>query len=67
MFADDTNLYHAEENIKQLFETVNRDLRIFFQWFTSNKLSLNVKKTRFCFSTSQAKETIFPWLFQNYA
>lgn len=42
MFGDDTNSYYAEENIKQLFETVNNDLEI-SQWFIPNNLSLNVK------------------------
>ena len=27
MFADDTNLFYAEENIKTLFDTVNIDLQ----------------------------------------
>ena len=42
MFGDDTNSYYAEENIKQLFETVNNDLEI-SQWFISNNLFFNVK------------------------
>ena len=42
MFGDDTNSYYAEENIKQLFETVNNDLEI-SQWFIPNNLFLNVK------------------------
>ena len=46
MFADDTNLFYAEENIK-LFDTVNIELQNNSQWFTSNKLSLNVTKTKY--------------------
>ena len=44
MFADDTTFY-AEENIKTLFDTVNIELQKISQWFISNKLSLNVRKT----------------------
>ena len=33
MFGDDTNSYYAEENIKQLFETVNNDLEISMVYF----------------------------------
>ena len=45
MFADDTNLFYAEENINTLFDTVNIELQKIGQWFISNKLSLNVTKT----------------------
>ena len=38
MFADDTISFHAEENIKTLFDTVNIELQKVSQWFISNKL-----------------------------
>ena len=33
MFADVTNLFYAEENIKTLFDTVNIKLQKISQWF----------------------------------
>ena len=44
MFADDTNLFVNQKNIKQLFMVVNNELVNITDWFTANKLSLNVEK-----------------------
>ena len=41
MFANDTNSFYAESDIKKLFQTVNNELQNIFQWFISNKLSIN--------------------------
>ena len=49
MFADDTNLFYSDENINTLFTTVNNELQNINEWFISNKLSLNVKKTKYSF------------------
>ena len=45
---------------------VNNELQKIFQWFISNKLSINLSKTKYFFFKNQAKEAIFPWLSQNY-
>ena len=47
LFADDTNLFLANRSIKELFSTVNQELNNIDDWFIANKLSLNVKKTKF--------------------
>ena len=44
MFADDTNLFYAERDMKKLFETVNNEVQKISQWFIFNKLSINVTK-----------------------
>ena len=44
MFADDTNLFYTNKNLKVLFETVNKKLHCFDEWFIANKLSLNAAK-----------------------
>ena len=49
MFADDTNLFYSHHNIEELFTTVNKELQKLGDWFTSNKLSLNIKKTKYTF------------------
>ena len=46
MYADDTNLFLTHKDISYLFETVNLQLERINQWFISNKLSLNVSKTK---------------------
>ena len=45
MFADDTNFFLTNKNIKQLFTKMNEELDKFNMWFEANKLSLNDKKT----------------------
>ena len=47
MFADDTNLFYSHRNIETLFSTMNIELENINEWFKANKLSLNVKKTKF--------------------
>ena len=63
MFADDTNKinsFHAEENIRTLFDTVNIKLEKISQWFISNKLSLNVTKTKYSFFYKPSKKDNIP-------
>ena len=46
MFADDTNLFLSHKNIDTLFDSMNVELANVSTWFKSNKLSLNVDKTK---------------------
>ena len=47
LFADDTNVLYADKNIKSLELTVSRELHNLYNWLTSNKLTLNLKKSNF--------------------
>ena len=47
LFADDTNLFYVDKNLKTLETIVNAELRNLCDWFTSNKLTLNAKKSNF--------------------
>ena len=47
MFADDTNLFYSYHDIKTLFSTANEELEKLEDWFTANRLSLNIKKTKY--------------------
>ena len=59
MFADATNLFYTHSNIQKLFSTMNEELASINQWFTSNKLSLNAKKTKYsCFHKPSKKDDI---------
>ena len=61
MFADDTNLFYSHHNIKELFTTVNKELQKLGDWFPSNKLSLNIKKTKYLktfFHKNSVKDSI---------
>ena len=46
LFADDTNLLHSHNNIKELFRTMNDDLSLLNDWFCVEKLSMNTDKTK---------------------
>lgn len=37
IFADDTNLFYADGNMKVLFDIMNAELQEISQWFISNK------------------------------
>ena len=50
MLADDTDLFFSHHDIETLFSTVNEELEKFGDWFTANRLSLNIKKTKYTFS-----------------
>ena len=62
MFADDTNLFYTHSDIKCLFLTVNNELKNINEWFISNKLSLNVKKTKYTFFHKPSKKDDIPLL-----
>ena len=46
-FADDTTLYTSHSNLTKLHENANEQVNDFYAWFCSNRLSLNVKKTKY--------------------
>jgi hypothetical protein len=47
MFADDTNLFYSSKTIEDLFKKTNAELKKINIWFKSNKLSLNIEKTKY--------------------
>ena len=47
LFANDTNLFCSDNNIRALFETVNQEVSQINDWFIANKLSLNAEKTKY--------------------
>ena len=47
LFADDTNVYISHNDLKHLCTTTNIELLKFNDWFSANRLSLNVKKTNY--------------------
>lgn len=46
-FADDTTLYVSHSDINLLYVQANSEINNLFQWFSSNKLSLNADKTKY--------------------
>jgi hypothetical protein len=56
LFADDTNIFLSNNNLKSLIDTANIELAKFSTWFKANKLSLNVKKTNFIIFRNKNKQ-----------
>ena len=46
-FADDTNLLHFNNSLKNLSKKVNLDLKFLYSWLVANKISLNAGKTEY--------------------
>ena len=49
LFADDTNIFAEDRDVRQLFKKVNEGLARLDIWFRCNKLTLNLKKTEYMF------------------
>lgn len=47
LFADDTSLYHSDNDINRLYEDTNTELDLIQDWFRANQLSLNTNKTNY--------------------
>ena len=65
MFADDANLFFSHSDINILFEKMNKELTNVSNWFNANKLSLNVKKTKFSFFHKSSKKDNIPLRLPN--
>ena len=60
MYADDTHLTCAGNDIYSIQPSLNRDLLIISHWLTANKLTLNMTKTEFMFFGSRQKLNNLP-------
>ena len=47
LFADDTTFQVSGPDLEQMFDLANSELKKAAVWFKANKLTLNVKKTKF--------------------
>ena len=47
LFADDTNLFFSHKDPVYLIELLNQEISKFSQWLITNRLSLNLDKTKF--------------------
>ena len=46
MLAAAANLFISNENIGELFQQMNKELKSVSTWFKANKLSINIDKTK---------------------
>ena len=54
LFADDTNLFSAHNNVYTLINILNKELDKVWNWLKIKKLSLNIKKTNFILFDSRS-------------
>ena len=54
-FADDTNLLHFSDSLKQLAKQMNLDLKSLCHWLNANRISLNASKTEYVLFKSPRK------------
>ena len=52
-FADDTTVCWEGDDLTQMFEVMNAELKKVENWICANKLSLNLDKTAFMFYSNQ--------------
>ena len=65
MFADDKNLFLSHQNIDTRFASMNKELENVSTWFKTNKLSLNVDKTKWLLFHPLSKRQSLPQTLPN--
>ncbi len=55
MFADDTNIFLSGNNLKEMTETFNVEIKKIHKWLQVNKLSINIDKTNCMIFRSKKK------------
>ena len=60
LYADDTALFYCGNSIEDVMTTLQREMSIVGEWLRANKLSLNVKKTKFVIFGSLYKTAHLP-------
>jgi hypothetical protein len=60
MFADDTNLFLTSNDLTTLFRNMNTELIKISDWFKSNKLSINIEKTKWMLFYPNSKKKLIP-------
>ena len=55
MFADDTTVWTSHKNTSTLFQLMQSEMELIDRWLVSNKLSINIEKTKFMFLVLQTQ------------
>ena len=56
LFADDTNIFFSHKEPQYVINILNREMKKLSDWFQANKLSLNVKKSKFIYFLPRQKK-----------
>ena len=60
LFADDTNIFYSCKDIENLENTLNTELEKVSVWLIANKLSINIKKTKYIIFKTRQKRITHP-------
>ena len=60
--SDDTNLFYEHNDLKTLFSLLNQELQKINEWFEANRLSRNVRKTKYSLFHKPSRKDDFPLL-----
>lgn len=60
MYADDTSITYASNNIDEINEYVNDDLMRVYVWLAANKLTIKMSKTKFLFIGTRQRLSRLP-------
>lgn len=55
LFADDTNIFLEGDNIENVMDRMNLEMKNLVEWTIANKLSLNVEKTNYMIFSTKRK------------
>jgi len=58
LFADDTTIYNAANDLQTAINNISHDLNELTEWFKANKLSLNISKTHYMIFTKLTTNNI---------
>ena len=62
MYTDDSTLYTSETTANEVTETLNKELQSVLEWVASNKLVLNISKTKTTVIRSNQSQSTRPHL-----
>ena len=65
LFADDATLYISGDDTNSIIHTANNELKIFYKWCITNRLTVNLKKTYYMLFTNRQVNSPPPLLFHD--
>ena len=68
MYADDSSLFFCSSNLESLINIANSEMEKIHEWLKANKLSLNIKKTKYMIFSKKLKipNPLVPLQINNY-
>ena len=59
MYADNTHLTYASDNVENIESYLNQDLENIYSWLRANRLTLNMTKKEFMLIESRQRQSSF--------